>query len=834
MKTLSASQRKELGPVLSLFKIVIDSIFKFLRSSFLSLLFILLMLLLLTQMKQAYTMLVVMIESQPWSLLISLLMVSALAITISHYPIYVYYALNLNDSGDYVTWEPRHYKIGGWKVPWITVFCYQVQYWRGYSIDMISYSLRYSLGVLVHGLWLCFIFFTFQPHFIHGGYPNMWLGLAIPLALLGACAIFIIPKLKLQRINAEGKERTFKEQSRKVLKYYSWLFMLTSILGSALLILVPFTIRFNFQGYLLLCFTSVLMLLNYALFRLLRTNFDELGKSNVFYRALSFFKKHEHYLLLFIVSFIFSMAAVIYSNAASILGGPLLNGIPILFAYILFYYFILANGVKYFFATRKKEEYLRKFRDWVTVLVTLIIVVIIASFVPFEKTIHQLEFEENRHEGIQEEQFINRLGSKSDTLFYIASHGGGLKANVWTLLVLNELQSRTKGRLLDQTVAFSGASGGSLGLAVYTGLYGFHKKDTDAISDKIRSLAFKDYASSDLVLTFGLDSYRKSLLMNWIQKIQDRPYYSMVKYQNEIEPVSSKTLSTVTFREYWNRVYQANGFCPSLIMNTAATTGKRGILWSVESENFSSIFQFADNLADLQNNQTLSFYQAVSTTNRFPVFSPAAKIKGYGHFMDAGAIDNSGLLGCLDLHNYLTDKDTLKGKHVVFLEIVNAKTLYIESLIQQYLEQNPQLALIPKNEKENDNILVNLETGLNLDKFPGYLNVFLKNTSLHRDSIHYVRLVLPHKVTIKEVSSYIDGAVDPSIKPDLATFLKSKNLALEQALLEGTEFSSWDFYEPVLSRHLSQSTFRYMRGILRHPDLDVQLQRVQSLIPPER
>ncbi|MDH3709791.1 MAG: patatin-like phospholipase family protein [Cyclobacteriaceae bacterium] len=834
MKTLSAEQRKQLGPVLSLFKIVIDSIFKFLRSSFLSLLFILLMLLLLTQMKQAYTMLVVMIESQPWSLLISLLMVSALAITISHYPIYVYYALNLNESGDYVDWDAQHYWIGKWRVPWITVFCYKVRYWEGYSIDLISYALRYSLGVFVHGLWLYFIFFTFRPHFIHGGLPYMLLGWAIPLAILGACAIFIIPKVKLQQIDADGNRTKFLQDSRRILKSYAYLFIFTSIVGTLLLFIVPFAIHFNLWGYFILCITSVFMLLNYALFRLLRTSFIELQQVSAFYKMLSFFEEHKYYLLLFIASFIFSTAAVVYSNIASIEGGPLLNGIPILFIYFLCYYFILANGVKYFFAARKKHEYLKIFRKWVVAAIALVIVIAIASLVPFEKTVHQLEFEENHHQGINEEQFVNSVGSKSDTIFYIASHGGGLKANVWTLLVLNELQSRTKGRLLDQTVALSGASGGSLGLALYTGLYGFYEKDTSLIYQKIRRLALDDYASSDLVLTFGLDTYRKSLLLNWIQKIQDRPYYSMLKYQNKIEPQLSNTLSTTTFRDYWNQVYQVNGFCPSLIMNTAATTGKRGILWSVESENFHSIFQFADNLADLQNNQTLSFYQAVSTTNRFPVFSPAAKIKGYGHFMDAGAIDNSGLLGCLDLHNYLTDQDTLKGKHVVFLEIVNAKTLYIESLIQQYLEQNPQLDLIPKNEKENDNILVNLETGLNLDKFPGYLNVFLKNTSLHRDSIHYVRLVLPHKVTIKEVSSYIDGVVDPSVKPDLTAFLKSKNLALEQALLEGTELSSWDFYEPVLSRHLSQSTFRYMRGILRHPDLDVQLRRVQSLIPPKR
>ena len=39
----------------------------------------------------------------------------------------------------------------------------------------------------------------------------------------------------------------------------------------------------------------------------------------------------------------------------------------------------------------------------------------------------------------------------------------------------------------------------------------------------------------------------------------------------------------------------------------------------------------------------ISFPDALFLANRFPVFSPTARIDGLGHFVDAGAVENSGL-----------------------------------------------------------------------------------------------------------------------------------------------------------------------------------------------
>ena len=72
----------------------------FFKASFLSLVVITIILLLLTQMDQAFTMLVDLVENpkSKLSLLLSFLLINALAIVLSHYPIYTYYAANLNNS----------------------------------------------------------------------------------------------------------------------------------------------------------------------------------------------------------------------------------------------------------------------------------------------------------------------------------------------------------------------------------------------------------------------------------------------------------------------------------------------------------------------------------------------------------------------------------------------------------------------------------------------------------------------------------------------------------------------------------------------------------------
>lgn len=215
---------------------------------------------------------------------------------------------------------------------------------------------------------------------------------------------------------------------------------------------------------------------------------------------------------------------------------------------------------------------------------------------------------------------------------------------------------------------------------------------------------------------------------------------------------------------------------------------------------------------------TVSFMQAVSTTNRFPIFSPVAKIKGSGHFIDAGAIDNSGILGCWDLYLYLFDRGALKGKTIVFVDIDNSKSGYAELLFDQFLKETKRDDyLIDENEKSG--LGANLQTGLSLNKIPGYLNDFLCNYTSKQDFMEFKRIVLPHKVSISDIEGIIDGCVinfpGGDFREELISFLDKHNAQIIKST-EGKKgfFEDWECYEPVLSRQLSLSNITYFDRII--------------------
>lgn len=832
----------------SFFLKLIDLVNKFIRSfrnffksSIISLIIISIILLLLTQMDQAFTMMVDLLENNWISLFLSFIFINALAIVLSHYPIYTYYAANLNNSINYTKWKKVHpFKF--WPLKRFTLYVFTTTSDPNYRPDNWANYLRYLIGLLIHAVWIHFIISSFSPNIIYENFPLITLKIFAYGFLLVPFILYIIVKEKFTRIKRSnnGDQRLEKIYMRLGI----WYFIIATI-TLVLLILTLSIGNFSPGGLVLLLLTSYAFIFNYLFFRLLRTRLTYIKKTlqnpvllpvQLFINRLLFLEKSKNYLLLFSFHFILAMILIIYSTISSIKGYKLFNGIPILLSFFYFYYFIIANLKKYFFVVKKMQLFNSRFYKIIfTGILLILIVLTVTNFSNIEVRTHELDLVSKSQSEIYENTFLDSLKAKKDnTLFFIASHGGGLKSNVWTLNVINKLQEMTQYKLLDQTIALSGASGGSLGLALYTSLYKEDGRDSNKIQKKIDALACQNYTSIDITMTFGLDSYRKIWPLNQRIGIKDRPYYAMVKYQNNIENIPSSKLSSTPFRAYWKDLYSKRGYFPSLIMNTAGTKGNRGILWSVKAEDFSAIFPYAENLADLENDKTLPYYQAVSTTNRFPIFSPAAKIPGYGHYIDAGAIDNSGLLGCIDLHGYLLrDPGILIDKQIAYLEIINSKSLYLKYLLEKFKKES-NIDHISKNENETDNIIADIKTGLNLDKIPEYLSDYLTNLENDQNGkIRYFRIFMPHKVTMNDIEGYLEGAIQNNdLYKDLSDFLRSEN----DLILSLTEkpnksfFEPWEYYEPTLSRHLSKSSLNYIKAILAHPLLLEQFLEIETII----
>lgn len=99
-----------------------------------------------------------------------------------------------------------------------------------------------------------------------------------------------------------------------------------------------------------------------------------------------------------------------------------------------------------------------------------------------------------------------------DEVWLVSSEGGGIRAAMWTVLVLSELHRETGGRLWPCTFAASGVSGGSLGLAVFAGAY----RDLDMQLDeaaqlRLRTLLEADFLAPVLGSMFGVDAVQRFL-----------------------------------------------------------------------------------------------------------------------------------------------------------------------------------------------------------------------------------------------------------------------------------------------------------------------------------
>jgi hypothetical protein len=816
------------------------SLTNFAKASIISIIVILVILLLLTQMEQAFTMLLRMLEFGKISLFVCFMLINLLAISLSHYPIYTYYAGNLNNSRQYVKWTKEYPFKQAW-MQWFSVYTFKPITSPQYVKDDYANILRQSLGLSVYATWSIFISYAFLPN-MKFAFEHFWLAqIFIILAMIFPFLLYAYIKRKLSPKRSTLAQR--KRMYRRIGIYY----FTCSILAILFFLIVLFKSNlFSPFGFTLLLITNYMMMLSFVFFRLARPRLRHIRQSLlsshkvssvIFMTIIRRLEKSSNYLAMFVISFYASVLAIIYFSLAGMYGWQLPNGIAIVI-YLYFYFFIVSALGKYYFvnyslALKEQEKgepisvlNVQSFRYLTGVIALFVVLMVCGVFT--ESRLNELDVVpiNKKDDGVDLTSFEARVNAMPDTVFFVTSHGGGLKANAWTLLVLNTLQEKSNGQFMNQTVAMSGASEGSLGLALYGTIYSNENGNTKAIAQTIRKIEDEDFASSDISLMFGLDLIRGLYPLNKLHVSHDRSYYGMMNYQKIVSPTDTKALDVTSYRHFWKQLQKKGKLpLPAMIMNTASTNGKRGIFCSINTNEFHTIFPYAINLCDLRdddgNDASVPFYQAVSTTNRFPVFSPIAKIKGKGHFTDAGAIDNSGILGCWDLYLYLYGRGVLDEKVVVFVDISNSKSIYAEHLLQMFCEENPKLKYV-LDEHEKTSFGANLQTGLNLNKIPGYLNEFLTNYTVNRKHLNYKRIVLPHKISIEDIEAVIDGDIldmkNGIFREKLIDFLTTHNTRINNHLQEKTGvFDKWECYEPVLCRQLSHSNIEFFDRILTSP-----------------
>lgn len=101
----------------------------------------------------------------------------------------------------------------------------------------------------------------------------------------------------------------------------------------------------------------------------------------------------------------------------------------------------------------------------------------------------------------------DRREACGDSVWFVSSEGGGIRAAMWTVLVLAELERDSGGRLWRCTMAVSGVSGGSLGL----GAFAAQLRDRDGALDRdaLVNMMEADFLAPVLGSMFGTDGVQR-------------------------------------------------------------------------------------------------------------------------------------------------------------------------------------------------------------------------------------------------------------------------------------------------------------------------------------
>lgn len=435
-----------------------------------------------------------------------------------------------------------------------------------------------------------------------------------------------------------------------------------------------------------------------------------------------------------------------------------------------------------------------------------------------------------RVDMIQFNEAIRQHFKEKDNIYFIALYGGGLKATVWSDLVLNELAGDQYNCLLDDAVAISGVSGGGIGEGLYT-ILRKNSDSTKTTEESIKRISTKNYVAIDLIYLLGHDflgGLMPNGVLNFLGLDKDRSKRSMQIYANaalgkdDYDAIPTTLLNT-TFQDYWSQVFRQelgkNKFFPALIMNSSGSHIQRGISFSVrtDSTRFDDIFFDSTDLlsfnSEAKKNESLSFLDATSTVDRFPILSPPAKVEEKGYFLDGGYFENSGLMSLMDYSEYLRTKvfpnfpdyeQKWRNKKFVFIQICNDESVYLRHLMRDHaVEKEVQ------NEQEFSSVIT---TVISIRFVSSYLNGKFDQESREKNSLtKYYEVHLPYLLNTDNLKDYYRGTVcDPIVKQKI----EDNNRRIVDNIKSRAKIDSttiFDYVTPPLGRQMVRQSMEYMK-----------------------
>lgn len=761
----------------------------FIRSSWISLLIILLVGLLITQLDQGSALLVSLLNA-PLNMVVFLLLLTGVTLIIGHYPIYLlmwrrYHSpFSAQSAGQSrVEWDMQNDLLG---VGFITFR----EITPPSSEPFVFKAVDYLRGILGIALLVCIsivLSHAFEK-FIDPSFPNLFINLLV----------FVILTVIYSLLWAYKDSILASELYAKKVKLASvWLFW-AAALSAALAVMFTVIKGNGWNPYTFGLFTLHLILggITYCFYKMFRTQFEK----KLWLFPFNFLADNKTFIFLNSGIGFFAFLIIAISQFSDFFH-PIV--IILAFLHIIYGIFIVTLKHRFYYisnAVSNSRSWAKTFFIFIAPAIPLVLLLWSMGASYIGNDLHLLQGTKKGNSVSLEDYkrsffaHIDTTEITDSTLYFIASYGGGLKANAWNLLVLDSLSHLGSRNILDQTVAMSGVSGGALGQHFFAALTK-NEPDREQVKEKIRTISEANMLSRDISWLLGWDLVRE-LCIGSRFSMPDRAGMAMEKYASLI---GDEEMIKVGYRAYWADLFQTQ-YYPMQVVNSAGTNGRRGISCSVTLEHFHQVFPNADNLCDLPENKTLTYTEAVSCSHRFPIFSPAAKVEGKGHYVDGGYYENSGMLSLLDLYWYLNAdsvwKQKFDGWDVAFLQIRNDANAYLRSQV------NIDTVRIQKID-ESSEILAILSTIGSITHLPLYIENRLRD--LNQNHIRFCTIDLPYRLNDGKLSSLLRAQKVDSLG------LQGMNRKIDTAL---HGMSTWQTIEPPLARYLSKPAVRYMEAIL--------------------
>ncbi|HYG38648.1 MAG TPA: hypothetical protein VD908_08520 [Cytophagales bacterium] len=299
----------------------------------------------------------------------------------------------------------------------------------------------------------------------------------------------------------------------------------------------------------------------------------------------------------------------------------------------------------------------------------ILILLMLFSAFSFDNNFHDVELIDNTtDQKITLDQYIEQwLSYKKEEIarykkegklypvIIVNAYGGGIRAAAWTSMVVNYLDCLIDNNpdgiinenFQDYVLAYSGASGGTIGASVSIAMRrdNFNKMLS---LDSLVSFYQRDFLTPVIIGFLGRDVFFSTFN---IKSMDDRGKLQTQLWERHLDNYSVDFYQK-EYAAIWESDKGMRLDIPLLFANTYhLESGRKGIIApvSLRAEDFPTVVFINDSL--LKEQKTVRFSTGAFLSARFPFISPAGKIMNGYHFLDGGLKDNSGAQTALEIKN---------------------------------------------------------------------------------------------------------------------------------------------------------------------------------------